>query len=210
MKSPIDRRKTWLTKPNKAMHACHWKWNMAVPSVPTITRPIIHDVNGTRAVIGRCLWYIGVYTMMWMLRALWLVVAHDLLEYRYMDDVTRNLFSLFCSTWRAVLKMFVRLFQIKASESLKKRISKSYLKEKNGEKERKRVLYNLRMPKLQEIFTRVAIVCHCYERLAVLKNVFTIILLWARKYVEKLFEETVYKWDKEKKKKQRRNIAFWT
>ena len=94
-----------------------------------------------------------------------------------MDDVTRNLFSLFCSTWRAVLKMFVRLFQIKASESLKKRISKSYLKEKNGEKERKRVLYNLRMPKLQEIFTTVAIVCHRYERLDVLQNVFAIILL---------------------------------
>ena len=51
---------------------------------------------------------ITIYTMMWMLRALWLVVAHDLLEYRYMDNVTENLFSLFCSTWHAVLKMFVR------------------------------------------------------------------------------------------------------
>ena len=30
-----------------------------------------------------------------MLRALWLVVAHDLLEYRYMDNVTDNLFYLF-------------------------------------------------------------------------------------------------------------------
>ena len=29
-----------------------------------------------------------------MLRALWLVVAHDLLEYRYMDVVTGNLFLL--------------------------------------------------------------------------------------------------------------------
>ena len=34
-------------------------------------------------------------------------------------DVTRSLFSLFCSTWRAVLKMFVR-FRIKASEILEK------------------------------------------------------------------------------------------
>ena len=33
-----------------------------------------------------------------MLRALWLVIARDLLEYTYMDDVTRNLFALFCST----------------------------------------------------------------------------------------------------------------
>ena len=29
-----------------------------------------------------------------MLRALWLVVAHDLLEFRYMDVVTGNLFLL--------------------------------------------------------------------------------------------------------------------
>ena len=29
-----------------------------------------------------------------MLRSLWLVVAHDLLEYRYMDNVTENLFYL--------------------------------------------------------------------------------------------------------------------
>ena len=53
------------------------------------------------------------YTMMWNLRALWLVVALDLLEYRYMNNVTGNLFSLLCSAWRAVLKMFVRLFRIK-------------------------------------------------------------------------------------------------
>ena len=57
----------------------------------------------------------------WKLPALWLVVAHDLLEYRYIDDVTGDLISLFCSTWRAVLKMFVRLFLIKASENLEKR-----------------------------------------------------------------------------------------
>ena len=43
--------------------------------------------------------------------------------------------------------------------------------------ETKRAIYNLRMPKLQEIFTTVAIVRHRWERLAVLQNVFTIILL---------------------------------
>ena len=46
-------------------------------------------------------------------------------------------------------------FGLRASESLEK---------KNGEKERKRALHNLRMPKIEEIFTTVAIVCHCYER----------------------------------------------
>ena len=55
--------------------------------------------------------------MMWMLFALWLVVVHDLSEYRYMVDVTANLFSLFCSTWRLLLKMFVRVFRISASKS---------------------------------------------------------------------------------------------
>ena len=44
-----------------------------------------------------------------------------------MDDVTGNVFSLFCSTWRAILKMFVRLIWIQASESREKKISKSYL-----------------------------------------------------------------------------------
>lgn len=33
-----------------------------------------------------------VYTMMWMLHVVLLVLAHVLLEYRYMDDVMENLF----------------------------------------------------------------------------------------------------------------------
>ena len=41
-------------------------------------------------------------------------------------------------------------------------------KKKNGEMETKRVLDNLRMPKVQEIFTTVSVVCHRYERLTVL------------------------------------------
>ena len=94
-----------------------------------------------------------------------------------MDDVMGDLFSLFCSTWGAVLKTFLRLFRIKASESLEKTLPELFTKQKNGEKESKRALYNLRTPKLQEIFTTVAIVCHRYERLAVLLYVFAIILL---------------------------------
>ena len=52
------------------------------------------------------------------------------------------------------------------------------------------------MPKLQEIFTTVSIVCHHYERLTIniiLQNVFTILPNWASEDVEKFFEETVYK-----------------
>ena len=58
-----------------------------------------------------------------------MVVAHDLLEYRYMDDVTGKLFSLFCSTWHAALKMFVRLFLIEASESFGKSLAGAIYKE---------------------------------------------------------------------------------
>ena len=74
---------------------------------------LYNDVNAMRVVIGR---------------------RHDLSEYRYMDDVTRNLVCLFCSTWRAVLKMFVRLFRIKASEILEKSSTGAIYKKKKMEK----------------------------------------------------------------------------
>ena len=104
-----------------------------------------------------------------MLRALWLVVAHNLLE--YMDNVTEDLFYLFFfSTWRAVLKMFVRLLWIKQVKVSKK--SGAIYNEKNGEMEAKRALDNLRMSKLQEIFTTVAIVC----RLELHRRILTLLL----------------------------------
>ena len=126
-----------------------------------------------------------------MLRTLQLVITHDLLEYSYMDDVTGNVFSLFCSTWRAILKMFVRLIWIQASESRGKKISKSYLhylyykEKKNGEKETKRALYNLRMPKLKRnlhnsclrvslrdsLFCKMFSLLFCFEQKKTLKNV---------------------------------------
>ena len=59
--------------------------------------------------------------------------------------------------------------------------------------EAKRVLDNKRMSKLQVIFATVAIVCHRYQRLVVLQNVFVFILLRVRKDFKKLFEETLYK-----------------
>ena len=37
-----------------------------------------------------------------------------------LDYVTGNLFSMFCSIWRTVLKMFVRLFRIKQVKAAKK------------------------------------------------------------------------------------------
>ena len=63
-----------------------------------------------------------------------------------MNDVTEKLFSLFCSTWCAVLKMFVRLFRIKQVRALQNAQQELFKKTKNGETEAKRVLDNLRMP----------------------------------------------------------------
>ena len=54
--------------------------------------------------------------------------------------------------------------------ALKKVKQELLTKKKNRETERKRALENLRMPKVQEIFTTVAIVYHRYERLAVSQN----------------------------------------
>ena len=63
-----------------------------------------------------------------------------------MDDVTGNVFSLFCSTWRAILKMFVRLIWIQASESREKKLARAictiYItKKKKMEKRRQKELF---------------------------------------------------------------------
>ena len=80
-------------------------------------------------------------------------------------------------------------------KSSKKVQQELFTRKENGETGTKRALDYFTMPKLQEIFTLLHNSCHRYERLAVfcvLQNVFAIILLSARKDVEKLFEETVY------------------
>ena len=75
-----------------------------------------------------------------------------------MDNVRENLFSL-------VLKIFVRLLWIKQVKASRKSLSGAIYNEKNGEMEAKRVLDNLRMSKLREIFTTVVIVCHrCFAK----------------------------------------------
>ena len=61
------------------------------------------------------------------------------------------------------------------------------------------------MPKLQEILTTVAIVCHHYERLAVLQNFFAIILLLASEGVEKRFGELYTRKIKKKEEEETKN-----
>ena len=69
------------------------------------------------------------------------------------------------------------------------------------------------MHKLQEVFTtaadRVSSQDYRYETLAIVQNVFAIILLWARKDFEKLFEETVYNQVKGKKKEAETKSSAW-
>ena len=126
-------------------------------------------------------------------------MGHELLEYRYMDDVTGNLFNLFCSKWRAVLKILVRLFRIKHLKASKKAKQELFTKRKNGERETKRVLDNLRKLKLQEIFTTVAIAsCVIATRDSLFCKMFSP-LFWfeqektLKKYSKKLYASKIKK-----------------
>ena len=78
--------------------------------------------------------------MMRMLRALWLVVAHDLLEDRYMDDVTGIFFLCFVRNGAQLWKFLLDYFRIKASESLAKTFSRNYLQRRKMEKRRQKKL----------------------------------------------------------------------
>ena len=111
---------------------------------------------------------------------------HELLEYRYMDDVTGNFLNLFCSKWRAVLKILVRLFRIKQVKASKKANQGLFTKRKNGERETKSLNYKKCLQQLPSHRVSSLPETRCFA------NVFAIILVWARKDVEKLFEETVY------------------
>ena len=136
-------------------------------------------MNATRAVTGRCPWPITVQIHGWRQRKL---VSFDLFN---------------------IARGFENVCEIISDQSKwkpRKKLIKSYLQRRKMENQRqKELLTTWECPK-KETFTTVDIVCHCYERLAVLQNVFGIIMLWARKDVEKLFEETVYKYDKENRR----------
>ena len=83
--------------------------------------------------------------------------------------------------------MFVRLFRIKASENLEKSLAGAIHK-----KEKWRNRDYLRMPKLQEIFTTVVIVCHCYERFPVLQ-MFSPLFCFELEKTLKIYSKKPYK-----------------
>ena len=109
-------------------------------------------VNIIRAVSGHCPWshnlLVRIQTNGW---------CHGKLPFFV-------LFNMVCG-----FKMFARLFQCKQVKASKKGLQKLVTKRNNGETKRNRVLDDLKMPKLKQIFMTVAIVCHWYERPTVLK-----------------------------------------
>ena len=69
---------------------------------------------------------------MWMLKDR-IIRANDLRENRQTTEVRRNWLSLFFNkTWRAVLKMFSRLYKIAASEALPPPHQKKKKKKRNS------------------------------------------------------------------------------
>ena len=78
----------------------------------------------------------------WMLRALWLVVAYDLLWMTPRETCFLCFVQHGARFWKCV-----RLFRIKASESLEKNLGRAIYKEEKCRNGEKKALYNLRMPK---------------------------------------------------------------
>ena len=64
--------------------------------------------------------------------------------------------------------MFTRVFQCKEVKASKKGLQELVTKRNNRETKTNRVLDDLKMPKLKEIFMTVATTCHCYDRPTVL------------------------------------------
>ena len=103
-----------------------------------------NDVNAMRAVIGRCPWSIRV-----RIRG----CRHGKL-----------LFFVLVNMARGFENFYEIILDLSKWKPRKKNLQELFTKKKNGETEIKfkRAIYNLKMPKLQEIFTTVAIVCHHY------------------------------------------------
>ena len=145
---------------------------------------------------------------MWMLRAMWLVVTHVLLEYRYMDDVTGNL----CVVLLNMVRGFENVCEIIsdwASKSLENKFRMSYLQRGKMEKQRRKeylttweCLYNkLTGRKLHEswscvIASRDSLICKMFSPLFCFKQVKTL-----KNFSRKLFKSKI----KEKRRNRDEN-----
>ena len=120
------------------------------------------------------------------------IVAHGLLEYRQTDDVTGSLCSFILFNMARGFDNVREIISDYEKKALKKPQHELLIKTKNGESETKRVLDDLKIPKLEEIFTTVAIECHRYQRLAVSKMFsqlycFMQVKAFAENFLEKLY-----------------------
>ena len=106
----------------------------------------------------------GLYNIINAIRALWLVVAHDLPENIHTNDVTGSLFSLFCPTWRAILKVFARLFRIKQVKASKIDYQELFTSKEEKKKQRQNVAFvSWNMLKMAQIFEQSSVTrpfCH--------------------------------------------------
>ena len=80
--------------------------------------------------------------------------------YRYMDDMMGNLFSKVLFNIAHGFEQVCEIISDLRGWKPRKKFSRSYLQRKKRQMETKTALDYLRMPKLQEIFTTVAIMCH--------------------------------------------------
>ena len=129
---------------------------------------------------------------MWKLRALWLVF-----EFRYTWNVTGSMFVFVCATSASTsfcvhhgVRIWICLWDYFGPRIT---FSWSFLRKRKMEKRRRKeflTTWECLRSSLNWRWHTWQVFLH--ERLAVLQNVFAIILLWASEDVEKLFEETVY------------------
>ena len=135
---------------------------------------------------------------MWMLRALWLVIAHNLLEYRYMDDVIGNFVFFVLLNTACCFENVWEIISDKTSESLQKSLAGAVYKERK-QKELSTTWECLNCKKSSQ--RTIATVCHRYERLSDKSKTFLRLFYFERvkalkNFLEKLCKEVKKNWDK--------------
>ena len=122
-------------------------------------------------------------------------------EYRQMDDVMGKLFFfVLCNTAHG-FKMFARLISVYASESLQKRFAGAIYKEEKWRNQEKTEFLTTRKCLNWKRSSKHLPSCV----IAMRKSQF-----WNCEGTEKLFGQTVYKYNKEEKKKQGQKETFVT
>ena len=104
----------------------------------------------------------------------------------------------------------MRLFRLKEVIALEKVKQELFTKKKSGETETKRALENLRMPKVQEIFTTVPS-CVIAIRDSLFRKIFSPLFCFKQEKTLRNVSKTVtlYKYDKENKEEAETKSNIW-